>query len=131
MLKSLYDKLDSQQQAAFKKQISRVPSGCEIVVNLDQKTSDEPARMMKEMAQQWLNELSLKKQAVVGLERLPSNYVLYIKGKFEDSQREQLKAFFLQYQADVNSSLPASISMRMQLSIRSGCFGDQQLAELT
>jgi hypothetical protein len=126
---SLYEQIDTDRKAAFKKFLSGAPSGCEIVVNLGQ-MSGEVAEIQKKMTLQWLKELSLKKQAIVGLEQLSDEtYVLYIKGSFENSQLEQLRGFFLQYQADVNSHFPAS--MHKQLDIHSGCFSDEQLTELT
>lgn len=126
-LRNLYNELNSQQKAALTKQISRAPSGCEIVIYTNVKSA-EVAKAMEQMPKQWLRELSLEKHAVAGLERLTNNYVFYIKGNFTNSQLEQLKAFFLQYQSEVNLRAPAG--MRLELDIQSGCFSEQQLAEL-
>ncbi|MCA9918330.1 MAG: hypothetical protein KC445_10280 [Anaerolineales bacterium] len=128
-LKELYNNLNDQQKINFMKQISKVPSGCDMVIHLGQ-TSEVAAKMIEGMARQWLKELSIKKQAVVGMEKISRGYVIYIKGQFENSQREQLKSLFLRYKATVDSSLLPSIEP-MQMGIYSGCFEINQLIELT
>ena len=100
-----------------------------MVIHLGQ-TSEVAAKMIEGMARQWLKELSIKKQAVVGMEKISRGYVIYIKGQFENSQREQLKSLFLRYKATVDSSLLPSIEP-MQMGIYWGCFEINQLIELT
>jgi HEAT repeat protein len=118
-LKGFYDQLAGPRKEVFKKQISRAHPVSEMKVNLG-KIPDEVTKEIEKMAQQWLKELQVIKQSVVGSERLQSGRViLYIIGGFEYKEIQQLKSLFFQYQTRVNANLPPSVEP-MDLSIESG-----------
>jgi hypothetical protein len=126
-LLSLYQKLPEGRKEAFKKEISRAPSGSEMVFYLGNVSDPE---QIKKLAQQWLKELGSSKQSVIGIERLQNGKaVVYIKGGFDEKVVQQLRTLTHQYKDTVNESLPSSLAP-MEISIYSASSDQIRVSKL-
>lgn len=102
ILSGLYESVDRGNRATFAKQLSRAPSGSELVASYKHAPLETAQAILSAF-----RKTGLPGHGVAGAEVFGDGYIIYIKGDFSDDALSQLAQTFTQsgetfgYQVDV------------------------------